>query len=128
MKKYKSTTEFIDDLSPEQKEIFTLVRLYILEANSTLIENIKWNAPNYNYEGVDRITFNIMNKNRNIRVILHKGAKETEDKKAKPIMQDDTNLISWNSNIRGTLEFTDSKKIQEQHQSLVQIFKNWLTL
>ncbi len=128
MKKYKSTTEFINDLSPEQKEIFILVRSYILEADSTLSENIKWNAPNYNYKGVDRITFNLMNKNRSIRVILHKGAKEIEDKKAKPIMDDATHLINWNSNIRGTLEFTDIKKIQEQHQSLVTIFKNWFSL
>lgn len=128
MKKYESVEEFTSDLSLDNKIIFETLRSYILESNALLTENIKWNAPNYVFCGQDRITFNIMNKNKTIRVILHKGAKEKEDKNAKPIMDDPTNLISWNSNIRGTLEFATVQEVREQHTTLVNIFKKWLSL
>jgi hypothetical protein len=126
MKKYHSVQDFIDDLSQEDHQIFTLVRSYIFEAAPSLTENLKWNAPNYVHNGQDRITFNIMNKNKTLRVILHKGAKEAEDKTAKPIMDDPDHLIRWNSNIRGTLEFTTLADVQKNHQKLVALFRRWL--
>lgn len=128
MKKYHSPEEFMNNLSAKEKEIFEELRSYIFESNATLTENLKWNAPNYVYNGQDRITFNTMNKNKSIRIILHKGAKEKENKNKKPIMDNYGSLIFWNSNIRGTLEFESIDQVKAQHQKIVAALKKWLSL
>jgi len=104
------------------------LRKYILQVKPTLVENIKWNAPNYEYNDVDRITFSLLNKENKVKIILHKGAKEKEDRKAKPIFQDSTNLIQWNSNIRGTLTFDSLQEIEDNYKKLIIVFEQWLKL
>lgn len=121
-------SDFRKNIPDQHKEIFETLRSYILESNPSLEENIKWNAPNYAYNGQDRITFNFMNKNNKVRIILHKGAIEKEDKKSKPIMDDTSGLIIWNSNIRGTLEFGSIEEVRKKHSDLLVIFKKWLSL
>ncbi len=128
MKKYKSITDFLEDLSPEQKYQVQLLRKCILETEPSLVENIKWNAPNYVYNGADCITFNLMNKDQKVKILIHKGAKETEDKKAEPIFKDDLNLIQWNSNIRGTLTFNSMHEIEKNYVALQNIFRKWIHL
>jgi hypothetical protein len=48
MQKHKTIETFLDSLEPNKKEIVEFARQIILETNSHLQENIKWNAPNYN--------------------------------------------------------------------------------
>jgi hypothetical protein len=128
MTKYKTVTEFLADLPPEKREQVELLRRHISKVEPKLIESIKWNAPNYSYEGVDRITFNLQNKERVVQIIIHKGAVEKEDKKAEPILKDESGLIKWNSNIRGTLSFASIKNIEDNAQELTHIIENWLKL
>lgn len=128
MTKYKTVPEFLADLTPDQKAQVELLRQYILQAEPTLTENIKWNAPNYVFKGIDRITFNLMNKEHVVKILIHKGAVEKEDKKSKPVMNDTFGLVSWNSNIRGTLAFSSIQDVERNAQALVTIFKNWLKL
>lgn len=128
MKKYKTVQEFLTDLPSDKKKTVELLRHYILQANPGLTENIKWNAANYVFEGVDRITFNLLNKDQVVQIIVHKGAIEKEDKKAKPIMNDSSGLIKWNSNIRGTLSFRNIQDVENHSKELMNVIKNWLEL
>lgn len=128
MKKYKTVQEFLTDLPPDKKKTVELLRHYILQANPRLTENIKWNAANYVFEGVDRITFNLLNKEQVVQLLVHKGALEKEDKKAKPIMNDSSGLIKWNSNIRGTLSFRNIQDVENHSKELMNVIKNWLEL
>lgn len=125
---YKSVSEFLVDLPPDKRKVVELLRQYIVQAEPTLIENVKWNAPNYAFEGTDRITFNLRNKEHVVQIIIHKGAIEKEDKKATPILEDPSGLIQWNSNIRGTLSFRTLQDVDKHSQELKQIIKNWLSL
>ena len=70
-------TSFIDELNhPLEKEI-TQLRQDILGSNNGLSENIKWNGPNYCFEGDDRITMRVQPP-KQIQLIFHRGAKVKE--------------------------------------------------
>lgn len=128
MIKHKTVEGFLSSLDPSQRSQVDAVRDIIITAVPSLIENIKWNAINYVHKDVDRITFSVVNKENKIKLVLHKGSQEKEDKKAAPIMQDDTGLVFWISNIRGTILFEDLQHITENAENLTNVVKKWLSL
>lgn len=128
MNKFKTVTEFLKDQDEDKRVLVNSLRKIILDSEPLLTENIKWNAPNYVFNGEDRITFNLMNKEGTVKIILHMGANKKEDKKSKPILEDNSSLIEWNSNIRGTLTFTSVRSINAQQEKLATIVKRWLAL
>jgi hypothetical protein len=126
MKKYKTIAEFLEDQSPEQLEQITLLRTIIMGAEPSLTENLKWNAPNYVYKAEDRITFNLMNKEGKVKLILHMGATKKEEKKGQPVLIDNYGIVEWNSDIRGTITFKDIDDIKEKSIALSELIKKWL--
>ncbi len=128
MKKYKTVREFLADLDSVRKSEVELLREIILNLGIPLQENIKWNAPNYVYSGIDRITFNTMNKDGTVKLIIHMGTAKKEDKKAAPIMQNAHVDIFWNSNIRGTITFDGVEDIQSKKNKLKETLVEWLKL
>lgn len=128
MTKYKTLIEFFDDLDSDKKTQVEMIRKIILNLGFELEENIKWNAPNYNYEGIDRITFNLMNKEGKVKLIIHMGTLIKEDKKANPILKNAPEFIMWNSNIRGTITFEGVDDINQKEKELGPLLINWLKL
>lgn len=128
MSKYKTVDEFLSDQTPDKLEQINKLRNIIIKAESALEENLKWNAPNYVYDGQDRITFNLKNKERKVQLILHMGATKKEDKKAEPILKNDEGLVRWNSNIRGIIEFENLADITAKRHLLIKVIKNWLAI
>ncbi len=51
-----------------------------------------------------------------------------EDKKAKPVLADDSSLVEWNSNIRGTITFAGLDDIQAKQVQLTRLVQKWLAL
>jgi hypothetical protein len=128
MKKYKTVTELMEEMDKGTLAQVNKLRKIIMSAEDSLIENIKWNAPNYVFNGEDRITFNLADKNGRVRLILHMGATKKEDKKAKPVLADDSSLVEWNSNIRGTITFAGLDDIQAKQVQLTRLVQKWLAL
>lgn len=128
MHTYKTVAEFLADQNEEKRAQVNALREIILDSAPSLSENIKWNAPNYVFNKEDRITFNVMNKEGAVKLILHMGASKKEDKKATPVLNDESKLIAWNSNIRGTLTFTNLADIKNNQEQLGNIVKRWLAL
>ncbi|MEO5499392.1 MAG: DUF1801 domain-containing protein [Candidatus Saccharimonadales bacterium] len=127
MKKYKTLEEFFSDLDDEKRLQVDALRDLILKTEPQLEEHIKWNAPSYVLDGDDRITFNLMNKQGVVKLILHMGATRKEDKKATPIMQDVTGLIEWSSDIRGMITFDTTDDVNSKLPLLRKIIKDWLS-
>lgn len=113
-------------MSQDKKAQVEELRKIIKSASPGLEEHIKWNAPSYIHKGEDRITFNLLNKEGLVKLILHMGASRKEDKKAKPIMNDATGLIEWNSDIRGMILFRGIQDIRTKEESFTKIIKQWL--
>ena len=128
MQKYKTVEEFLGSLDEHKRSQIQALREAILTTNPKLSEHIKWNAPSYVMNDEDRITFNTMNKQNVVKLVLHMGATRKEDKKADPIMEDENKLIEWNSNIRGTITFENIDDVQAKLPIVAQITKAWLAL
>ena len=58
---------------PDRDAIQSL-RLAILDLDEKVSESVKWNAPNFLFDGEDRVTFRLKPGNR-FQLILHRGAK-----------------------------------------------------
>jgi len=128
MQKYRTVEEFLNSLNEDKRSQADTLRDLILNTEPQLKEHIKWNAPSYVLDGEDRITFNLMNKQEVVKLVLHMGATRKEDKKGKPIMQDESGLIEWSSDIRGMITFNSINDVTSNIAALKKIIKNWLSI
>ena len=125
-KKYKTVDEFLSDLSDEKGSQVNVLREIILSTHNEIKEHIKWNSPSYVFENEDRITFNVVNKDDKVKIVLHMGAIRKEHKGGKPVIEDLTGLISWNSDIRGMISFDSTEDILAKREQLTDIIQRWL--
>ncbi|MEZ4516498.1 MAG: DUF1801 domain-containing protein [Chloroflexota bacterium] len=128
MDKYKTLEEFYASQSGDKKVQVEELRNIIMSANPQLEETLKWNAPNFVYDSQDRLTMNLMNKEGKVKLVLHMGATKQEDKRAQSVMNDPTGLISWNSDIRGTITFESSQHLNQVRNQLTELVCEWLRL
>ncbi len=128
MQKYKTTDEFLDDLPIDKRQLVDILRDLILKTEPRLSERIKWNAPSYVLDGEDRITFNLMNKQGAVKLILHMGARRKEEKNGTPVMPDTSGLVEWSSDIRGIMTFTTLESINANVIALKKIINDWLRI
>lgn len=128
MQKYKTLEEFFADLDADKRTQVDLLRGIILNVEPKLAEHIKWNAPSYVLDGEDRITFNLMNKQGVVKLVLHMGATRKENKNGTPIMQDKSGLIEWSSDIRGMLTFNNIEEIETHKDAIKLIVNDWLSI
>jgi hypothetical protein len=128
MQKFATVSEFTQSLDEAKRAEVELLRSAIMNAEPGLTEHIKWNAPSYVWDGVDRITFNVLNKEGTVKLVLHLGGTRKEVRAAKPIMQDSTGLVEWISDIRGTLTFKDPDDVTTKHDAIVSVIKSWLSV
>jgi uncharacterized protein YdhG (YjbR/CyaY superfamily) len=117
--------EFMANFDDERKQLVAALLAAITEACPTLTENIKWNAPNFSYNGKDRLTFMLHKKDR-VSLILHTGVKPKEDKKAPHLIADDTGLLEWNSNIRATITFFDLNDFLFKRDLFKKAVEQWI--
>jgi hypothetical protein len=128
MQKYKTVEKFLNDLSEDKRSQVDALRSIILTTEPQLEEHIKWNAPSYVLDGEDRITFNVINKQEVVKLVLHMGATRKEGRKGEPIMQDDSGLIEWSSDIRGMITFKSIDDVNSNMKALKKVVKNWLSI
>ncbi len=128
MEKFKTLEAFYTSQSGDQKAQVEEIRNIIMAAVPRLEETLKWNAPNFVLNGEDRLTMNLMNKEGKVKLIFHMGATKKEDKKADPVMTDSIGLISWNSNMRGTITFESSQHVSQVSKQLTELVREWLRI
>jgi len=127
MNKYVTVEEFLADLTIERKQQVEALRKIILSTGHDLTEHIKWNSPSYIFNDEDRITFNMHYPDQTM-ILLHMGATRKEDKKGTPVIKDTTGLITWNSDIRGTLSFKSIGDIEASRQNILHLINEWLAI
>ncbi len=128
MNKYSTVDEFLSDQTPEKLAQINRIRKLILRVEPSLVETLKWNAPNYVFRDEDRVTFNIMNKEGSVKLIIHMGTSKKENKKGKPVLSDDHGIVEWNSDIRGTISFKNLSDVIEKEHALSDVLMNWLSI
>lgn len=124
--KSSEVTQFLNELKhPFIKEIEEL-RECILLSNKNLIENIKWNAPNYCFEDEDRITMRIQPMTTKVQLIFHRGAKKLEQPKDK-LISNKSKMLVWKENDRAIITFKNSQEIENGKDELEKIINEWIT-
>ncbi|MEQ9443377.1 MAG: DUF1801 domain-containing protein [Cyclobacteriaceae bacterium] len=116
-------TKFLDNLAHPLRPEIEALRKGILNANSELSENIKWNGPNYAYRGVDCITMKIQPP-RQIQLIFHRGVKVLAQPDHRWI-DDTSGLLAWKTNDRAVATFKTTEEITARASDLADIVKQW---
>jgi len=127
MNKYLTVDEFLNDLSENRRQQVEELRTIIKSTSPDLTEHIKWNSPSYVLDSEDRITFNMHYPDQTM-LLIHMGATRKETKKANPIMNDETGLIKWNSDIRGTIAFSSLDDINSARADITKLLSAWLLI
>ena len=128
MKQYVTVPEFLADLDPVRREQVELLRSIIQHAHAGFTEHIKWNAPSYVLDGRDRLTFNLLNREGAVKLVLHMGATRKEIRGGQPILTNDKGLVYWPADIRGIMTFTDLADIQTHKSDIAEICSRWVAI
>jgi len=117
-------SNYLSQLEHPLKAELLQLRDYIKTDFPKLTEIIKWNAPSYQHNDIDFLTFNLA-RPKDIKLILHRGAKNKEMPIAK-LIEDTSGLLQWAANDRAVITFTNLAGITNQRESLKTIIQNWI--
>ena len=117
-------TEFLDRQNHPLRTEIELLRKIILESESSLTENIKWNGPNYAVNNEDRITMRIQPP-KQIQLIFHRGAKKQEQP-ATRIIDDNSGILVWKENDRAVATFKNLAEIEQNRSLFREIVGKWI--
>lgn len=115
---------YLDNLEHPLKAEILQLRDYIKKDIPTLTEIIKWNAPSYQHNDIDFLTFNLA-KPKDIKLILHRGAKNKEQP-PKKLIEDKSGLLKWAANDRAVITFTKLEEITQHRENLKSIIQIWI--
>lgn len=118
----QSVTAFLVGMTHTRKAEIERVRELIFEAEPTLREQIKWNAPSYGHED-DRITFRLQPGDK-VDLIFHRGAKVKDS--AGFAFTDESGLVKWLAADRGIVSFADAAEIEASAKPFKQLVKRWI--
>ncbi len=121
----QEVTNFLNEQHHPLRNEIELLRKCILSANDNLVENIKWNGPNYSYHGEDRITMKIFSAKK-IQLIFHRGAKKKTQPTGK-LISDNSGLLVWKENDRAIATFETVLEIETHVAILTNIIVRWIT-
>lgn len=117
--------EFISALNHPLNDVIQLLRSIIYEAEPSLTELIKWNAPSFCYKEEDCITFNFPPKRDSVLLVFHRGTAKKELPKSK-FITDETGLLQWKTNDRAIAKFASLQEVESQKVNLLIIIRLWL--
>jgi hypothetical protein len=120
----EEVTKFLDSQNHPLRTEIEFLRNLILDSFADLAENIKWNVPNYNHNGDDRITMKIQPP-KQIQLVFHRGAKVKEQRKTR-LITNDTELLVWKANDRAIASFKILKDIEQNKNTLIKIIDEWI--
>jgi len=116
---------FMSCLDHPLKEIVTSVRALILSSSDKITEHIKWNAPSFCVDEVDKITFNLY-KREYIMLVFHKGAKAKSSAGKEPLFKDDSGLLEWVANDRAVLKLVSIQDVNSKMDQLKKLTNRWI--
>jgi hypothetical protein len=107
-------------------ELVNALRAAVQAADPAILENVKWNSPNFVYRGADRITLRIHPRS-GVQVIFHRGAKVAPDAEAISFY-DPTGLLVWKAKDRAVLSVVDEEHAAELLETITTLVRRWIHL
>ncbi|MBI5351330.1 MAG: DUF1801 domain-containing protein [Chloroflexi bacterium] len=109
--------EFLENLSHPLKAEVEAVRSIIKGVNKDINEEIKWNAPSFNYKGEYLVTFNLWEEKR-IHLVFHNPQ----------ISKVKSKLLEGDYKERRMAYFTDMKDVKAKKPMLEKVLKDLIKL
>ncbi len=108
---------------PAKREILAL-REAILDADSSIAEEIKWKAPSF------RTTQHFATVNLRARqgvgLILHFGAKKNEISARGVAIEDPESLLEWVAKDRAMVSFANLSDLRAKRQAFTRLIREWI--
>ncbi|WP_179873100.1 DUF1801 domain-containing protein [Microcella indica] len=123
-----SVADLVSALDEVTREQVQLLRDIIGSLEADLTEHVKWNAPSYVFDGEDRITMDLRNKQGLVKLVLHMGATRPENRKGAPVLLEDEGIVEWASDVRGFVTFADAADIRAKEPALGRVLSSWLAI
>jgi len=115
--------QFMEKLEHPLREEIEKVRAIILDSDEQITEHIKWNAPSFCYNGVDRLTFNLHPQDR-IQLVFHRGAKVKDSQDF--VFEDSIGLLKWVAADRATLTIQNKQDLEAKKTVLKEVVSQWM--
>ena len=124
--RFATVEDFLAAQEPRRRADVETLRALVREAEPALTERVKWNSPDYQLDGVDRLTINAAGKGP-VRLILHFGTAHAEDRGAAPTFTGDPDgMLTWHSNIRASVALPDAAELPGQRDAIIALIRAWL--
>lgn len=120
-----SINQFIYSCKHPLSGIFQTVRETILLANPKITENIKWNAPNFCFNNIDRITFNL-NRPEYLLLIFHFCVKTNLNPDLKTNFKDPDKMLTWIAKDRATYKISNLEDFVSSKNKFQNLVNSWL--
>jgi hypothetical protein len=108
---------------PFKPEILAL-RQIILDADPTIAEGVKWNAPSFRTSEYFA-TMHLRAKD-GVQVILHLGAKRRDNATVRAAIADPESLLSWLGDDRASVTFRDGNEVQAKRLAFADLIRQWV--
>ena len=115
---------FLESLDHPLKPVIESLRLAVLEADNAITEQIKWKAPSFCFDSVDRVTFNLRPLHH-VQLIFHRGAKTNAD-------NFDFDAAKWSDLLemigqdRGQVIFPSAEAATARQADFVALVREWV--
>lgn len=115
--------QLMETVDHPHREAVEYLRAAVLRADPQITEQVKWNAPSFCYDGVDRVTFQLRSKD--VQLIFHRGAKVKDDTTSFTFV-DDSGMMRWRSSDRAVVTFKDLADIKANETAFTALVKRWV--
>ena len=123
--KHESVEAFLAALDHPFKPEILALRQIVLDADPSIAESIKWNAPSF-YTSEHFATMQLRAKD-GVQVVLHLGAKTRATATTGIAIDDPQSLLTWLANDRASITFHDVADIGIKAEAFTSIIRQWLT-
>ena len=120
----KAVDAFMSALKHPFKDEIQAIREAVLDADPSIAEGIKWNAPSFRTTEYFATT-NLREKN-GVGIILHLGAKVRDVAPDGMPIEDPRKLLKWLARDRAMIVFNDMKDFKAKQAAFVGIIRSWI--
>lgn len=120
----RAVDAFMSTLAHPFKAEIQLLRDAVLDADPSIAEGVKWNAPSYR-TGEYFATTHLRAK-QGIGLILHLGAKVRALAPEAVRIEDPQRLLQWLAKDRAMIIFNDRRQLLAQRMALADIVRHWI--
>ncbi|MEZ5308047.1 MAG: DUF1801 domain-containing protein [Pyrinomonadaceae bacterium] len=116
--------EFMDRLEHPFKQEINQLRSLIKGLNSTIREEIKWNAPSFKLD--DHFATFKLHPPKNIQIVLHRGAKPKPLEQA-ITLEDPNGILKWPAPDRCLITLRTHEEAAQLQDTVVELIESWIS-